>query len=82
VDGKLATRACEEVAEGDFATVIAEWLPLTYAFNAACRSMGKEDLYPFVLAKRVIEKLAFVHELVRGSSVYEESPCNDNASAA
>lgn len=65
VDGKLATRAREDVAEQDFATVIAEWLPLTYAFNAANRSMGKEDLYPFVLAKPVIDKLGFVHELVR-----------------
>ena len=65
LDGKLATRAREELADGDFATVIAEWLPLTYAFNAACRSMGKEDLYPFVLATPVIDKLAFVHELVR-----------------
>jgi hypothetical protein len=27
--------------------------------------MGKEDLYPFVLAKPVIDKLAFVHDLVR-----------------
>jgi hypothetical protein len=65
VDGKLSARASEEVAQGDFASVITEWLPLTYAFNAANRSMGKEDLYPFVLAKPVIDKLAFVHELVR-----------------
>jgi hypothetical protein len=65
VDGKLTTRASEEMAaQRDFASVIAEWLPLTYAFNAANRSMGKEDLYPFVLAKPVIDKLAFVHELV------------------
>ena len=65
VDGKLSACASEDVAQRDFATVIAEWLPLTYAFNAANRSMGKEDLYPFVLAKPVIDKLAFVHELVR-----------------
>jgi len=46
-----------------FAEVLREWLPLTYALNALNRSMGKEDLYPFVLAPRVIEKLAFVHDL-------------------
>ena len=28
------------------------------------RSMGKEDLYPFVLAPTVVEKLTFVHRLV------------------
>lgn len=66
--GKLATRASEDIAQSDFATVIAEWLPLTYAFNAANRSMGKEDLYPFVLAKPAIDKLAFVHELVRDTA--------------
>jgi len=63
--GKLSTRANEEILQHDFAEVIAEWLPLTYAFNAANRSMGKEDLYPFVLAPKVIEKLAFVHDMVR-----------------
>lgn len=63
--GKLSARASEEVAQRDFGSVIAEWLPLTYAFNAANRSMGKEDLYPFVLAPKVIDKLGFVHELVR-----------------
>jgi len=68
MDGKLSARASEDVAQRDFATVIAEWLPLTYAFNAANRSMGKEDLYPFVLANVVIDKLAFVHELVRNTS--------------
>ncbi|MEY4580452.1 MAG: hypothetical protein RL701_5155 [Pseudomonadota bacterium] len=63
--GKLSARATDITAQRDFAAVIAEWLPLTYAFNAANRSMGKEDLYPFVLAPQVIEKLAFVHDLVR-----------------
>jgi len=63
--GKLSARASEEIAQHDFESVIAEWLPLTYAFNAANRSMGKDDLYPFVLAATVIDKLAFVHDLVR-----------------
>jgi hypothetical protein len=44
--------------------VVAVWLPLTYALNQINRSMGKEDLYPFVLAPRVIEKLQFVADLV------------------
>jgi hypothetical protein len=63
--GKLDARATEDIADRDFAEVVAEWLPLTYAFNAVNRSMGKEDLYPFVLAPMVIEKLSFVHDLVR-----------------
>jgi hypothetical protein len=47
-----------------FETLIADWLPLTYALNAVNRSMGRGDLYPFTLAAAVIEKLAFVHARV------------------
>ncbi len=79
--GKLSALPTEELAQRDFAAVVAEWLPLTYAFNAANRSMGKEDLYPFVLAPAVIEKLAFVHDLVRGAHAADE-PEDAAASAA
>jgi hypothetical protein len=48
----------------DFRTLLEEWLPLTYALNAINRSMGRDDLYPFVLAEPVVDKLAFVHEVV------------------
>jgi hypothetical protein len=50
----------------DFPALLAEWLPLTYALNALNRSMGRDDLYPFVLPPPVVAKLTFVHELVRG----------------
>jgi hypothetical protein len=45
--------------------ILADWFPLTYALNAVNRSMGKDDLYPFVLSPAVVEKLTFVHGLVR-----------------
>jgi hypothetical protein len=45
--------------------LVAMWLPLTYALNQVNRSMGRDDLYPFVLAPRVVEKLGFVHRLVQ-----------------
>jgi hypothetical protein len=45
----------------EFRELLADWLPLTYALNAINRSMGKDDLYPFVLSPKVIEKLGFVH---------------------
>jgi hypothetical protein len=47
--------------------ILDDWLPLTYALNAINRSMGKEDLYPFVLSPKVIDKLRFVHQRVVGS---------------
>jgi hypothetical protein len=51
-------------AQDDFDEILADWLPLTYALNAINRSMGKDDLYPFVLSPTVIEKLRFVHHRV------------------
>ena len=54
--------------EGEFAAIMAAWLPLTYALNALNRSMGAEDLYPFVLTPPVIAKLEFVHRCVVGYS--------------
>jgi hypothetical protein len=52
----------------DFDGLIAAWLSMTYALNAVSRSMGKDDLYPFVLRPAVLAKLGFVHALVRGIS--------------
>ena len=49
----------------DFDQLIETWLPLTYALNAVNRSMGKKDLYPFVLSPTVLEKLRLVHALIR-----------------
>jgi hypothetical protein len=49
----------------DLDAVIATWLPLSFALNAVTRSMGEGDLYPFVLAPRVLAKLAVIHDLVR-----------------
>jgi hypothetical protein len=48
--------------------ILGEWLPLIYALNAINRSMGKEDLYPFVLRPTVIEKLRFVDAHARPPS--------------
>ena len=50
--------------QDDFDEIIGDWLPLTYALNAVNRSVGKDDLYPFVLSPPVIDKLAFVHARV------------------
>ena len=46
--------------------LVNRWLPLSFALNAVNRSMGKPDLYPFVLTQPVVAKLGFVHELVTG----------------
>lgn len=47
-----------------FDTIIEIWLPLAWSLNMVNRSMGKPDLYPFVLPAAVLEKMRLVHELV------------------
>jgi len=41
-------------------------LSLTAGLNAVNRSMGRDDLYPFVLVPAVIAKLRFVHDVING----------------
>ena len=53
--------------QDDFDALVESWLPLTYAVNSLNHSMGQPDLYPFVLAPRVMGKLRFVHGLIHGS---------------
>jgi hypothetical protein len=47
--------------------LVDAWVPLTVALNGVNRSMGQPDLYPFVLNAAVLQKLEFVHELIRDS---------------
>ena len=49
----------------DFGDIIDQWVPLTQALNSLNRSMGLSDLYPFVLSPPAIDKLAFIHDLLR-----------------
>ena len=54
----------ESRVDVDLPTLMPAWNALSYALNAINRSMGNEDLYPFVLSAPVIEKLALVDALV------------------
>ncbi|HEY6781146.1 MAG TPA: putative zinc-binding metallopeptidase [Thermoleophilaceae bacterium] len=45
--------------------LLADWLPLSIALNAINRGIGRPDLYPFVLSAPVVDKLAFVDEVIR-----------------
>ena len=63
-----AGESVENPYTADFETMVLGWMALTYAANSLSRSMGQPDLYPFVLSDRVIQKLRFVHELVRENS--------------
>jgi hypothetical protein len=49
--------------------VVGIWMPLSVALNMMNRSMGHEDLYPFVIPKGVLDKLDFVASLTARSDV-------------
>jgi len=76
VDGPAIATADEAplhatpVEDGDLLRLLDAWLPLTYALNAMSRSMGADDLYPFVIAPEVMRKLELVHRLVRAAGVH------------
>jgi hypothetical protein len=46
--------------------LLQSWLPFVFAINSVSRAMGERDLYPFVIATRVVRKLDFVHDLIHG----------------
>ncbi len=58
--------AADRPLSGDvgFDRIIELWLPLSWSLNMVNRSMGRDDLYPFVLPAAVLEKMRLVHRLV------------------
>ncbi len=56
-----------DAGAGGLRAMLDDWLGLTYALNAVNRSLGFDDLYPFVLSPPVIDKLAFVDGLIARS---------------
>jgi hypothetical protein len=39
-------------------------LPLSWSLNMVNRSMGHDDLYPFVLPVAVLEKMKFIYTVI------------------
>ncbi len=61
---ELAAKIDFDPHHAELDRIIEAWLPLTFAVNSINRSMGLQDLYPFVLAPPVIVKLSFMHRLI------------------
>ncbi len=51
-------------AEVEISPTIDRWLGLSFALNAMSRSIGQNDLYPFVLSSAVVAKLDLVHRSI------------------
>ena len=63
--GLSGTGTFDPYAEPQFDRIIQNWLPLTYAMNSFNRSMGVDDLYPFVIPPEVMGKLNFIHQILQ-----------------
>jgi hypothetical protein len=59
-----------------FPNIIEMWLPLSWSLNMVNRSMGHDDLYPFVLPVAVLDKMRFIH------TVIDEATSDSNRTAA
>jgi hypothetical protein len=47
-----------------FDKIIEMWLPLSWRLNMVNRSMGHDDLYPFLLPIPVLDKMRFIHTII------------------
>jgi hypothetical protein len=64
--GELAARIdFNPYVAADIGELIDNWVPLAALLNNLNRAVGQHDAYPFVLTPRVIDKLGFIHQLVR-----------------
>lgn len=63
--GSVAAIGADRVSALEMPEILSRWHGFSLALNSVNRSMGKDDLYPFVITPVIAEKLAWVHELVR-----------------
>lgn len=63
--GGVSASGAERIAGLEMPEILRRWHGLSLALNSVNRSMGKDDLYPFVITPVIAEKLAWVHEVVR-----------------
>jgi hypothetical protein len=54
--------------------LIDTWIPLSNALNSLNRTMGLQDIYPFILSPRVVEKLSAIHDFIHGNMLLEKAP--------
>ena len=48
-----------------FEHMVAQWVPVTLLLNSLNRSLGQQDAYPFAVSAGALQKLRYVHDIVR-----------------
>jgi hypothetical protein len=61
--GFSAHPSIDVATDAPFRDILNQWQPLALALNQVNRSLGKDDLYPFVIPEPVVQKLEYVHAL-------------------
>jgi hypothetical protein len=68
-----------ETGSGDFDALVEQWVPVTLLVNSLNRSLGQDDAYPFALSRDALEKLRFVHDVIRENKANPPSPAPSRA---
>ena len=55
----------ESYADAPVEQLLSDWKWIALFFNRVNTAMGKSPLYPFEISEPVMEKLGFVHTVVR-----------------
>jgi hypothetical protein len=72
-DAETLSASPTRLKPDDFADLLAAWVPLTVTLNSLNRSMGLSDPYPFVLTDAIAHKLHFVHDVIHGVEMDEQT---------
>ena len=56
--------ARESYADATIEDIMADWCVLSGVLNRVNNSMGRDDLYPFIIHPHVVAKLGFIHRVV------------------
>ena len=67
IDRQLVDIIDPGASPDSFRGVLRQWVWLSLAINSMNRSMGMRDPYPFVLNRAIVDKLAFVHQVVESA---------------
>ncbi len=73
MDHGITSRMASKIEENaywclDFDKIFKQWVPLSLMMNSINRSMGANDIYPFVINPTVKNKLQFIHDVIHHKS--------------
>jgi hypothetical protein len=77
-----ATLGRRTLGPSGFDTIIERWLPLAWALNMANRSLGRDDLYPFVPPTVVLAKMRLIHTIIEEMALHHVAEAGDSCTTS